>query len=401
MSFGCEPTAFEQSSEIGGTWNFTDKVDKDENGLEVHSSMYEGLTTNIPKEIMGYPDLPITKPSDKSFLSSHEIVDYLKCYASTFDLASYVKLEHHVLSVRPLLNDEWEFIVRNFRADRVETFIFDAVLVCNGISSPYMPKIPGQRLFAGKQLHSHHYRSSKLFENENVLIIGGGPSGIDLTVEIGKVAQRVVWSNHVIESLGMKVPLKLPSNALEKPDVAKLTENGVEFVDGSFEEFSAIVYATGYDYRYPFMSIDCGLSCHDKYVQPLYKHCININRPTLAIIGLPYFAVANPMFDLQVRFFLTFLTKKKLLPTRDEMLQDTAVEMNERFTRLKCNKAHFMGTEKHAQYYEELARLADIEPLKAVVPRIFNQTFANFFADFESCRNFHFEIIDDENFTMS
>lgn len=48
------------------------------------------------------------------------------------------------------------------------------------------------------------------------------------------------------------------------------------------------------------MSIDCGLSVDDNYVQPLYKHCININRPTMALIGLPYYVCASQMFDLQV-----------------------------------------------------------------------------------------------------
>lgn len=57
----------------------------------------------------------------------------------------------------------------------------------------------------------------------------------------------------------------------------------------------------GYKYTFPFMSIDCGLTVDDNYVQPLYKHCININRPTMALIGLPYYVCASQMFDLQVK----------------------------------------------------------------------------------------------------
>lgn len=64
--------------------------------------------------------------------------------------------------------------------------------------------------------------------------------------------------------------------------------------------FPALPRVAGYKYTFPFMSIDCGLTVDDNYVQPLYKHCININRPTMAIIGLPYYVCASQMFDLQV-----------------------------------------------------------------------------------------------------
>ena len=398
LLFDCEVIAFEQTDKIGGTWNYTDETNKDKNGLDVHSSMYQGLYTNIPKEIMGYPDFPIKAPQKKSFMTSEETLKYFHHYADTFELRKHIKFEHHVLRIRPLINEKWEFVVKNLPTGECETFIFDAVLVCNGFSVPCVPKLDGQDIFKGKQLHSHFFRSPQHYKNENVLVIGGGPSGIDLAVETAKVAKRVVWSNHVFESLGKKVPLNLPENSLEKPDVIKLTETGAEFVDGTFEEFSTIFYATGYDYKFPFLSIDCGLQCHEKYVTPLYKHCININRTSLAIIGLPYFAVAMPLFDLQIRFCLTFMTKKKLLPTRDEMLRDTEEDMAERWTRLKRSKAHFLGMEKHAEYYDDLAATAGIEPIKPVIVKIFNKSFTNFFDDFRSFRAKNYKIIDDESF---
>lgn len=40
---GCECCTFEQSDNVGGTWVYTDKVGKDEYGIPVHSSMYQGL----------------------------------------------------------------------------------------------------------------------------------------------------------------------------------------------------------------------------------------------------------------------------------------------------------------------------------------------------------------------
>lgn len=400
LSFGCDVVAFEQTDKIGGTWNYTDEVEKDKNGLDVHSSMYEGLFTNIPKEIMGFPDFPF--PSQvRSFLTSNDVLKYFHLYADTFNLHKNIKFEHHVLRVRPLLDDKWEFIVKNLVDDKIETFFFDSVLVCNGFSVPFIPKLLGQDVFKGKQLHSHQYRKSKNYQNENVLVIGGGPSGIDLTVETGKVANRVFWSNHTLESFGQKVDLNLPESSMEKPDVKRFTENGAEFVDGSFEKISCVLYATGYEYKFPFLSIDCGLQCYQKYVKPLYKHCININNPSMGIIGLPYFAVAMPLFDLQIRFCLTFMTQQKFLPSRHDMLDDTKAEMKERWLQLKRNKAHFLGMERHGKYYEDLANTAQIEGLKPVLAKIFNHSFTTFFNNFLECRHHNFKILDDENFSVS
>src|SRR5690349_2515718 len=188
LSFGCEVIAFEQSDKIGGTWVLTDGSETDKNGLPVHSSMYEGLRTNIPKEIMSYPDFPY-KTSERSYISSEEVLEYLKSYAKEFDLERHVKFEHQVVRVRPLLDDSWEFIVHDLVADKYETFIFDAVLVCIGFSVPIIPKYPGQDIFRGRQSHAHLYRNAKKFTGDRVLVIGAGPSGNDFMSEIGKVAE--------------------------------------------------------------------------------------------------------------------------------------------------------------------------------------------------------------------
>jgi hypothetical protein len=326
----------------------------------------------------------------------------LELYADTFDLWEHIRFEHHVLRVRPLIDDKWEFIVKNFAEESNETFIFDAVLVCSGFEVPWIQKISGQDVFKGKQMHSHLYHSSKDYQDQTVLVIGGGPSGIDLTFDLRSTAKRIVWSHHMDEPLDKKVKVTLPANVSERPDVVRFSVNGAEFLDGTSEEFQTVIYATGYDYAFPFLSIDCGLSCDDKYVYPLYKHCININHPSFAIIGVPYFAVAMPLFDLQVRFCLTFMTFRKQLPSKEKMLEQTEREMNDQWERgLKKHKAHFLGIEKHAEYYEDLAATAGIEGLKPVVAKIFNRSFGNFYENFNNFRTFNFTVIDDENFVMT
>lgn len=177
---------FEQTDQLGGTWVHTDEVGKDKNGLDVHSSMYQGLHTNLPKEVMGFPGFPIP-PQHKSYISSKHFLEFLNIYATTFDIIKLVKFEHQVVRVRPLSDESWEVIVRNLPDNKYDTYTFDAVLVCNGhYNTPMLPKFKGSESFKGKQIHAHDYRSAKRFRNETVLIIGAGPSGVDLTNEISK-----------------------------------------------------------------------------------------------------------------------------------------------------------------------------------------------------------------------
>ncbi len=85
---GHKVTVFEQGSRVGGVWVYTEEIEKDDLlgrdpnrlkvcrlfwqaaalsnaaraslGHQVHSSMYSGLRTNLPREIMSYLDFPFT-----------------------------------------------------------------------------------------------------------------------------------------------------------------------------------------------------------------------------------------------------------------------------------------------------------------------------------------------------
>lgn len=228
---------------------------------------------------------------------------------------------------------------------------------------------------------------------------GAGPSGIEIALAIGKTAKYVAWSNHTKRTFGRDLNIDLPETVEQKVDVIKFSDNSAYFEDGSFDEFSVVIYATGYDYKFPFLSIDCGLSLDNKHVQPLYKHCINIDRPSMAIIGLPYFAIGVPLYDLQVRFALRFMSNEKKLPTKELMLQETLKDEEERKSKgFSKKKSHFLGLEKHAKYYDDLASTADVEAVEPVISKIFNKTVANLFDNFKTYRFFNFKVLDHESF---
>lgn len=166
LAAGLDVMVFEQEAQLGGTWVFSSETGKNQYGIDVHSSMYKGLHTNLPKEIMGFPDFPIPA-QQKSYIPSEDILAFLNLYADQFKVRERIKFLHHVVRVRPLLDDSWEIIVRNLVEDKYETMHFDCVLVCNGhYHTPAYPKYDGSKEFLGKQLHSHDYRCPEPFKGE-------------------------------------------------------------------------------------------------------------------------------------------------------------------------------------------------------------------------------------------
>lgn len=325
------------------------------------------------------------------------MLDFLDLYTDRFEVRKLIKFEHHVIRVRPLLDEKWEVIVQDMKLANYETHVFDAIAICNGhYNTPISPKYKGSEFYKGKQLHSHSYRTSAAFKDETVLVIGAGPSGVDLANEISKVAERVTLSHHLKEP----PKTKFISNVDQRPDVACLTEEGAVFADGSSQSYSIIFYCTGYKYSFPFLSADCEISCENNYVHPLFCHCLNINRPTMAFIGLPFYVCANQMFDLQSRFFLTYVTGRKILPSKQELLNLHEAEMSARWSRgFRKHQAHLMGEDQH-DYYKSVAEVAGIEPLKPVISKLHNFSSQRFLDDLVNFRKEVFQVVDDETFVL-
>ncbi|KAG5680245.1 hypothetical protein PVAND_009767 [Polypedilum vanderplanki] len=395
IEYHCEVMAFEQSAEIGGTWVLREEIGKDKFGLNVHSSMYKGLRTDIPKEVMSYPDFPYPTKTT-SYIPSSDVLDYLNAYANKFDLLDKIKFQHNVIRVCPLADNSWEVIVRNLPKNSYEIFIFDAVFVCTGnFHTPNSPIIKGNEIFKGKQIHSHDYCDAEQFRNEKVCIIGSGPTGIDVVQAISKTAHSVIWSTHLKQQLN----ITLADNVIMKPDIAELCSNRAIFVDGSYENFTILLQCTGYKHSFPFLSVDCDVVVEENFVSPLYKHCLNINRPTLTFIGLPTVGCNNQLFDYQVRFCLKFMTQQLKLPTKEEMLRDYKKNMEEQWKRgLSKRRAHLLGFDVQEKYFEELSTIAQLEPVKPVILKIFNKSILNLFSNLDNYREKNFKVINDEEF---
>ncbi|XP_043221853.1 flavin-containing monooxygenase FMO GS-OX-like 2 [Amphibalanus amphitrite] len=369
------PVVFEQAATIGGTWVYTDQVGKDRHGLPIHSSMYRNLRTNLPKEVMGFPDFPFKETSynGKSFIFHEEVLDYLRSYASEFNLERFISFETRVEQVTPLSVGDprsgWSITTRNLTTGAVENRHFDALLVCNGhYSVPAVPNIPGLKEFQGEVLHSHDYRFPEPYTGKRIILLGGRASGIDISMEVSKVAKQVYLAHNQ-----PPFPATLPDNMRQTVGIERMDGSEAVLLDGSRVEVDVLMFCTGYEFVFPFLSPECGVSVVDRQVRPLYKHLVHTEYPRMAFVGLPTVVLPFPLFHKQVQFFLASLTGRLQLPSRAEMTEDTVRDLQRRLEMgMPRRYAHFLGPLQW-EYFDELAAMSGTAPMPPAVRELYDE----------------------------
>ncbi|KAK9500062.1 hypothetical protein O3M35_001400 [Rhynocoris fuscipes] len=360
--------------------------------------MYKSLRTNLPKEAMMFPDFPHTNKQGVSYLTAREVLQYLIDYADHFNIRPYVKFSHHVKSVSPVGENQWRVEVIDLKSGQSHSYIFDAVIICNGHNSkPRYAKLEGIENFKGRQVHSHNYREAEPYRNLRTLIIGAGPSGLDMTFEISTVTDTIVLSHHT----DYAAKVGFPSKVTLKPDVARILADGsVQFKDGTNMEFDVIIHCTGYLYTYPFLSAESGITVQDNYVSPLYNSIININRPTMAFLAILKHTPTFYVTDLQVRYFLHTLCNPSLLPSKERMLCELECEEQRKADKgvRRCDY-HLKGDE-NAQYINDLCKPTGMAPMPSILLRIYFHGYERIFSDFKNFRYNFYRIIDQDKFSV-
>ncbi|XP_068213247.1 uncharacterized protein [Palaemon carinicauda] len=365
------PIVWEQSPGLGGTWRYNPNTGRDENGLPIHSSMYRNLKTNLPKEVMGFPDFPFPEGGD-SFVHHTSVVQYLQDYADHFDLNTHIKYENFVEKVEPLEEEDglpnWTVTVKDLKDGKSSQVICQGIIVCNGhYSVPRMPELPGIEDFKGRQMHSHNYREPTPFTGATVLVLGAGASGLDISLEISKVAKQVTLSHN----LPSQIKSELPANMKQVKGAVKAVSDGFLLADETFVEADFILYCTGYNFSFPFLSDKCGIRVENNQVRPLYKHLINAKMPSMAFLGIPYQICPFPFFDFQSRFFMKTMTGDLPLPSQKEMEAEIEEERASRLdSGVPAKHFHNMSTIQW-QYAKDMADLAGLETTQPVIEKLF------------------------------
>ncbi|KFK40595.1 hypothetical protein AALP_AA2G015900 [Arabis alpina] len=331
---GHSVVVFDREKQVGGLWIYSPKADSDLLSLDptrsiAHSSLYESLRTNLPRECMGFRDFPFVPRGDyesrdsRRYPSHREVLAYLQDFAREFEIEEMVRFETEVVRVEPV-NGKWKVRSKN-SGGFSEDEIFDAVVVCSGhFVEPNIAQVPGIKSWPGKQSHSHNYRVPDPFINKVVVVIGNFASGADISRDIAKVAKEVHIASRARE-FDTYEKISVPQNNLwTHSEIDKANADGsIVFKNGKVVYADNIVYCTGYKYYFPFLETNGYISNNENCVEPLYKHVFPpVFAPGLSFVGLPGLAINFTMFEIQSKWVAAILSGRITLPSPDKMMED-------------------------------------------------------------------------------
>ncbi|KAG6452442.1 hypothetical protein O3G_MSEX007636 [Manduca sexta] len=358
--------------------------------------MYSNLRTNLPKptmEMRGFP-LPDGIPS---FPPWHIFYEYLQSYAKHFELEKYIKFLHNAVSVRRE-DDVWKVKYQNVKTGQQFNEEFDYVIVANGhFSKPNMPNILGEDIFQGTIIHSHDYKTPEPYRGRRVLVIGAGPSGMDIGMDVTHVCSTMFHSHHS----PVNFRTQFPPHYVKKPDVKMFNETGVIFVDGTFEEIDDVIYCTGFHYDFPFLDETCELNLKPHSVSPLYKYMVNIHQPSMIMIGLVVRACLVVALDAQARYATALIKGNFTLPPHDVMMQEWQRRADVLQSKgLPMSHIHFLG-EKEDEYYAGLSEESGIDRVPPVMFKIRTTDTDAKLENLYTFRDYVYTVIDDHTFVRT
>ncbi|KAL5012746.1 hypothetical protein ScPMuIL_011297 [Solemya velum] len=160
------------------------------------------------------------------------------------------------------------------------------------------------------------------------------------------------------------LPNRLASGSVKlKTDVKRITENGVEFVDGTFEDdIDVIVLATGYIFGFPFIDKSVFEVENNKLNLFKYMFLPEIEMQTMAVIGcVQPIGSTIPIAEMQSRLACRVIKGEVTLPSREQMLADIRkkeVIMSHRYVK---SQRHTIQVD-YGPFMDEIAELNGCKP---------------------------------------
>jgi cation diffusion facilitator CzcD-associated flavoprotein CzcO len=159
---GRRPIVIEKGETVGASWR----------------AHYARLHLHTVKTLSALPGLPFPNEQPR-YVPRQGVVDYLSAYAA------------HA-GIEPLFGEEAIAVVRDGGAWRTttrsaKTFRSSVVVVTTGANQhPNVPRIEGEREFAGRILHSRDYREAAPFAGQRVLVVGMGNTGAEIALDLAE-----------------------------------------------------------------------------------------------------------------------------------------------------------------------------------------------------------------------
>ncbi|XP_047231874.1 flavin-containing monooxygenase 5-like [Girardinichthys multiradiatus] len=161
-----------------------------------------------------------------------------------------------------------------------------------------------------------------------------------------------------------ELPNRILSGTVQvKPNICKFHGSNVEFDDGSIaDDVDLVVFATGYNFSFPFLASNVVPVSENQ--TSLYKYVFppELDRPTLAIIGLvqPLGAIM-PISEMQARWATRVFKGCIKLPSSAAMQRDIKSKQEAMAKRYVSSQRHTIQVD-YINYMDEIADLLGVRP---------------------------------------
>jgi hypothetical protein len=395
---------YERNPDFGGIWDIDFDGSPMYESCHFISSRYTSGFYGAPMPT-GFPDYPRWR----------QIRDYIRDTARRYDLYRHVRFATEVASAEPLPGDRWRVTLDDGSAHE-----YDGLICCPGVTwHPNSVTLPGHDTYRGTIRHSVTFRDGLELRGKRVLIVGAGNSGVDIACDAARHAEHAYLSvrrgyrfvpkhiaglptdallagkveppkgvtmsndiNGMLDALvGDLTRYGLPApdhdalsshpimntqvlhhlghgDLIAKPDIARLTETGVVFADGSEAEIDEIILATGYEYRIPFLDPDL-LTWKQGHPQ-LYLNVFSRELDSLYVLGFAEFAdAAYQRFDDMAQLVMIDINARETGVRKEEL-----AELKRTDTPDLRGGVKYVDSARHANYVERTTYMAYLAKLR-------------------------------------
>ena len=333
---GLDAECLEREDGTGGNWYFGAAT----------SRVFESTRLISSKSLTALADFPMPRHYP-AYPDHRQCLDYLRSYARAFDLDRHIRFRTAVERIVPAGNpgEGWDVHAAGHGVRR-----YAGVVIASGHNHvPRFPEIPGR--FTGDFLHAADYKSPTRpvpIAGRRVLVIGGGNSGADITVESARHAALTVhstrrgyfvvpreifgraadlrgerllalgaplWLRRLVSLRMIDRTIGLPwRHGLPRPDhrlyethpvinsdllalidagairpagdVAAFEGDAAVFRDGTQERFDVVICATGYRGTLPFIDATLLGATTADATPRLFMNLLPLDRDDIAVVGL-------------------------------------------------------------------------------------------------------------------
>lgn len=359
---GIDAHAFERESSLGGVWNHTYKNVR----LQQHKDDFRLSGTEWPKGVKDFPDAKAVEAYIAKFVREHNLAPKVT-HGVSVTSCSYDKLM-----------GKWAIKLSDGQEARAEHLI----VATGSLGKPKKSAAADTFAdFAGEVVHSSEYYDAARYHGKDVLVVGSGSSGVEISVDLARAADSTtlsvrsdvdwvfprhgafgkslrlcggggsapLWLRNLVaratfrlkfgdlSKYGLKPEVE-PFNrrivvsdefyplvahgaiAVNRGGVKSVEGNVVTFADGTEKAFDAVVLCTGYDVA-THSSSHPYLAAHLKPKSKLdfYLGCFLPSVPKCAFVGGCFgFAAVPRIAELQSKAAVNVIAGVKRLPSPDE-----------------------------------------------------------------------------------